>query len=123
MNMYDKLHEICSVLGDYGIEKPFLETLRMVDILLGKRIERLRLTSEGGEDLDLKDMAKKRKEGMPWEYILGQAPFMGLGFFCTPSTLIPREETELLVKVSLDMIKGFAQEETVIIEDRWLQFG
>jgi len=114
--MYDNLLQIYSTLERYGIEKPFLETLQIMDILLGGKIKALTLTSAGGEDLDLEDLAKKRKEGMPREYILGQASFMGLSFYCSPATLIPREETELLVNVALDYIDGFNRDEIVVID-------
>ena len=39
------------------------------------------------------------------EYILGRATFMGLALSCTADTLIPRQETELLVGVALDLIR------------------
>jgi release factor glutamine methyltransferase len=39
------------------------------------------------------------------EYILGVAPFMGRLFECTPDTLIPREDTELLTRVTLSFIE------------------
>jgi release factor glutamine methyltransferase len=44
---------------------------------------------------------KKRSQGtMPMEYILGKAVFMGYEFLCTPDTLIPTEDTDLLVQVA-----------------------
>lgn len=47
---------------------------------------------------------RQRKEGVPLEYILGMAFFMGLILNCSPATLIPRKETELLVKTALQKI-------------------
>ncbi len=47
-------------------------------------------------------LAEMRREGVPLEYIVGRAAFMELLPHCSPDTLIPREETELLVQVALD---------------------
>lgn len=41
----------------------------------------------------------------PLEYVESRARFMGLELFCTPATLIPREETELLAKTALRAIR------------------
>ena len=49
------------------------------------------------------------KDGVPLEYILGRAAFMGQLFFCSQDTLIPREETELLARVTLDLIQEMQQ--------------
>jgi release factor glutamine methyltransferase len=48
---------------------------------------------------------KNRKRAkIPREYEAGTATFMGLTLFCTQDTLIPRKETELLIKVALEYI-------------------
>ena len=55
--------------------------------------------------LDLTYLAQQRQAGTPLEYILGQAVFMGQAFICTSDTLIPRQETELLANVALNMVQ------------------
>ncbi len=50
-------------------------------------------------------IAADRGEGVPLEYLMGIAPFMGFLFECSPETLIPREDTELLVRVTLSFIE------------------
>ena len=40
----------------------------------------------------------KRESRIPLQYILGEQEFMGLKFIVTPSTLIPRQDTETLVE-------------------------
>ncbi len=49
-------------------------------------------------------MLKRRLQGEPIAYILGEREFFGLNFKVTPATLIPRPETELLVELALQHI-------------------
>lgn len=49
-------------------------------------------------------MLRRRLQGEPIAYILGQREFFGLDFKVTPATLIPRPETELLVELALQRI-------------------
>ena len=58
-------------------------------------------------DIDLHHVAASRKNGVPMEYILRQALFMEYTFDCCPDTLIPVEETSLLVHTALDLIAHF----------------
>lgn len=44
----------------------------------------------------------KRLTGVPMAYLLGEREFWSLPFYVTPSTLIPRPETELLVELVLE---------------------
>lgn len=50
------------------------------------------------------DIIEKRLKGMPVEYILGEAFFMGRGFYCTQSTLIPTPETAALVNEAVEIL-------------------
>jgi len=47
---------------------------------------------------------KRRILGEPIQYILGKADFMGLSFKVTPSVLIPRPETEVLVEKAIEVV-------------------
>ena len=51
------------------------------------------------------ELATRRSQGEPVQYIIGFAPFYGLEFKVTPSVLIPRFDTEVLVEEALDVIK------------------
>lgn len=44
----------------------------------------------------------RRREGEPAEHIIGRCEFWGRSFTVTPSVLIPRPETELLVQAALE---------------------
>ncbi|WHE07015.1 peptide chain release factor N(5)-glutamine methyltransferase [Thermoanaerobacterium thermosaccharolyticum] len=47
-----------------------------------------------------------RKSGMPYQYIVGKKHFMGLIFNVSPSVLIPRNDTEILVEEVLKRLKS-----------------
>ena len=48
----------------------------------------------------------RRREGEPIAYITGEREFYGLSLHVTPSVLIPRPETELVVDQALTLIAG-----------------
>ena len=49
----------------------------------------------------------KRADGEPLAYITGVKQFMGLDFFVDNSVLIPRDDTEILVRCVLDFARTF----------------
>ena len=70
------------------------------DILMGKK-----LTSEMLEIV--KEKAELRaKTRQPIQHIIGFADFMGEKFIVNPHVLIPRDETEFLVRKAVDIIKS-----------------
>jgi len=103
--MFEDFLQAHSVFQDHGTENPLLDTVRLFDLLSNGALRKVDLSLLRQEKMDLLHLAQKRKEGMPMEYGIGMATFMGLMFYCSPDTLIPREETELLVEVALDLIK------------------
>ena len=50
----------------------------------------------------------RRAAGEPLQYITGHQEFWGLDLQVTPAVLIPRPETEHVVEVALDLIRGIA---------------
>jgi release factor glutamine methyltransferase len=53
----------------------------------------------------VEDFLAKRKQNMPFEYIVNEAGFYGYDFFVDARCLIPRPETELLVDRALEIAK------------------
>jgi release factor glutamine methyltransferase len=65
-----------------------------------------RLTGRQGDWLA--DAVRRRLKREPLQYILGTTSFYGREFSVTPSVLIPRPETELLVEKALEGLPGGA---------------
>jgi len=104
------LQEILKTLTDSGIEpneasielKILLEHFANYgykDIILGNKLspEKLELVKEKAE--------LRAKTRQPIQHITGFADFMGEKFIVNPSVLIPRDETELLVRKAVEIIK------------------
>ncbi len=72
---------------------------------LRQTVDRERVLTEG-ERAAIDALAAKRTQRMPLQYLLGSQEFCGLEFAVTPSVLIPRPETELLVSESLRRLAG-----------------
>ena len=53
-----------------------------------------------------RSLVERREEGEPLPYILGRREFYGLDILVTPTVLIPRQETELIVDAILDIAAG-----------------
>ena len=72
--------------------------LKFEDMLLDKDVENKE---------EVLNFAKKLAlSGEPLQYMLGYSYFMGEKFIVTPDTLIPREETEFLVRCAIDKIRN-----------------
>ena len=103
------IQEIVKILTDAGIEQneANIEVKMLIehfagysvkDILLGKKLEQNKLKI-------VKEKALQRaKTREPIQHIIGFADFMGEKFIVNPSVLIPRDETEILVRKSIELI-------------------
>lgn len=105
------IQDIVKILTDAGIEqneanvevKLLIEHFAgysLVDILMGKKLdeEKLKLVEE---------KAKLRASSrQPIQYIIGLADFMGEKFIVNKDVLIPRDETEILVRKAIEIINA-----------------
>ena len=103
------IQEIIKTLTDSGIEeneanvevKMLLEHFAnygVKDIISGNKLttEKLELVKEKAE--------LRAKTRQPIQHIIGYADFMGEKFIVNPSVLIPRDETEFLVRKAIEII-------------------
>ncbi|MBU1087118.1 MAG: peptide chain release factor N(5)-glutamine methyltransferase [Candidatus Omnitrophica bacterium] len=103
--MFDKFMEIYGLFEKQGFADPLLETLRLFNLASKGELAKVDLLFLKDKEINLDSLIQKRKQGVPLEYIMGEAVFMGNLFFCTQDTLIPTEYTKLLVNTALDFIK------------------
>lgn len=98
-------------LAAAGLEEPEQEAQEMLCAASGKGREELL------RDLDLymnddiaqqvEEMVRRRCEGEPLAYVLGQWPFRELTLEVGPHVLIPRQETEILVQLAVDRLQEY----------------
>ena len=102
--------EIVKILTDAGIEEneANIEVRLLIehfagygiaDIIMGKK-----LTDENLKIVEQKARLRA-KTRQPIQYIIGQADFMGEKFIVNENVLIPRDETEILVRKAVEIIE------------------
>ncbi len=103
------INEIVKILTDSGIEpnEANVEVKLLIehfanygykDIIMGKKLtaEKLEIVKEKAE--------LRARTHQPIQQIIGLADFMGEKFIVNPSVLIPRDETEILVRQAIEII-------------------
>lgn len=103
------IEDIVKILTDAGIKKneATIEVKMLIehfanytvsDLIMGKKLdsEKLKIVEEKA-----RQRAKTRE---PIQHIIGFADFMGEKFIVNPSVLIPRDETEILVRKAIEII-------------------
>jgi release factor glutamine methyltransferase len=108
MTLAEELRKASTRLLTAGIEDPRLEAEVLVQYALGIEREELfaRLQEAMRPELqaEYESLVNRRLGHEPTAYIVGHKEFFGLDFQCSPTTLIPRPETELLVETAIDWV-------------------
>jgi len=109
VTLQEALKEATCRLRAAGLAEPRLEA----EVLLAwaSNYTRSRLLARLGEELSLQAAAKfwpaveKRSGRYPLQYLTGRQEFMSLEFKVSPSVLIPRQETEVVVEAVLQHLE------------------
>lgn len=95
--------------GLIGIDSPHLSARLLVQDVL--KISREELATHPERPLSrqecarLEGLLRRREQGEPIAYLLGEREFFGRSFKVTPATLIPRPESELLIETALHLVQ------------------
>lgn len=110
MTVQDAHSAIAARLEGAGVEGARAEASALLGALLGLSrtelwLERARVLSPA-EAARLEAWLERRARREPLQHITGRAPFWGLELTVGPAVLVPRPETERLVELVLDDLRG-----------------
>jgi release factor glutamine methyltransferase len=112
--VYSRLREIVASLYACGVSEAEREARLIIAHILKLSPAEIFLhdTSWGNEqDIITETILKRRKTGMPLQYILGETEFMSLPFKVNEQVLIPRADTECIVEEAVALFREASRAE------------
>ena len=119
MKIKDVLRETRSKIASKGIHDADLEgeVLVMHSLSMGRAQLYVHLEEEYSEEpKTIQAMLARRLAGDPLAYIIGQREFYATPIQVNSNVLIPRQETELLVDITLELARGSYKEGATIAD-------
>lgn len=113
MQLKDILDKTTAFFKEKGLDTPRLDAELLISY--GLNLERIQLylkfdqPMKESELTKLRELVRRRSQGEPVAYILGQRDFYGHSFNVTPDVLIPRPETEHVVEEALNWAEDKSQ--------------
>lgn len=112
VTLRDFLREVRDILSKSGVQNAAQEAAWLLQA--GMRLSGLALHLEGGRMVQADEqercmvLVRRRASSEPLQYILGSQEFYGLEFMVAPAVLIPRIETEVLVREAVNFAQGMS---------------
>ena len=104
------IRSISRELAEAGCDSPAFSAWQLVQHVTGQSRTQLLMRMEQALDKEtvrrLSELVRRRMQGEPLQYVLGEWEFMGLPFTVGEGVLIPRPETELLCETAITFLKG-----------------
>lgn len=99
-----RFDEVQKVLRDAGIEDWRTESRILAEEICG--VSAASLLADGLRELGdkIEKAVRRRCAGEPLQYVIGEWEFCGLHFFVREGCLIPRDDTEVLVRRAVELI-------------------
>ena len=104
------IREGVQMLRAAGVNEPRRESGSLLAHAIGR--DRTFVVTHADEPLEaavvesFRKLIERRAAGEPLQYLTGHQEFFKLDFEVTPDVLIPRPETEFLVEIALELLKG-----------------
>lgn len=102
------VREATAILKQAGVPSPRVDAELLADHLLGVGLGRLRamMLGESPAPVGYDDLVAERAQRIPLQHITGVAHFRYLELAVGPGVFVPRPETESVVQLVIDYVKG-----------------
>ncbi len=110
ISINNAIREGVQMLRAAGVNEPRRESGSLLAHAIGR--DRTFVVTHADEPLEaavvesFRKLIERRAAGEPLQYLTGHQEFFKLDFEVTPDVLIPRPETEFLVEIALEFLKG-----------------
>ena len=110
ISISEAIREAAEIFNDAGLPEARREAGGLLQHVLGR--DRTFILAHPEQQLSreqlqtFQKLLQRRAAGEPLQYITAHQSFFGLDFEVAPGVLIPRPETELLVELALETLKG-----------------
>ena len=112
---------LCEKLQKAGVDSPAFDAIWLIDSIL--HVTRQDLITKGdmpvsdGNCRKINDLADRRITGEPLQYIIGHWEFFGRKFFVGKGVLIPRDDTEVVLRSAFPYLDKLPKNKPIKILD------